>query len=56
MRGDYRKCKDSLGRANALLVETYLAGRLDTRGHKVEVREKIIAGHIIKSLFIDGEG
>jgi hypothetical protein len=39
-----------------MVIEKHLAGQLDTVGHQVEIREKIVAGRIVKCLFIDGEG
>lgn len=38
-----------------MLVE-YLAGRLDTTGHRVEVAEIASGYRIVKHLIIDGQG
>lgn len=51
-----REAERSHKEANDLLIVEYLAGRLDTTGHHVEVREKNVGYHIMKFLIIDGEG
>jgi hypothetical protein len=55
MRSDYRRLAKALSAANDLAIQDRLAGQLDTGGHHVEVREKIIGGEIIKILLIDGK-
>jgi hypothetical protein len=40
---------------NDRVIVDYLAGRLDTTGHKVEVIEREIGSTIVKHLVIDGE-
>lgn len=56
LRKEYRSLVRNLGKLNDHLIQRCLAGRLDTTGHHVEVREKVIGGEIIKILLVDGKG
>lgn len=55
-RQKLREAERAQKEASDLLIVEYLAGRLDTTGHHVEVREKAVGYEIIKFLIIDGEG
>lgn len=46
--------KKAMDRYNDQVIVSFLAGNLDTTGHTVEVREKLIGHDIIKVLYIDG--
>jgi hypothetical protein len=55
LRGSFKMMEANLTRINAMVIEKHLAGRLDVAGCRVEVRERIVVGRIVKCLFIDGE-